>query len=265
MLRTNGRTRAGFTLIELLVVVTIIGILASILVVAVYRAVVTATAAARKAEVKNLETALESNAISEGQGRNYPPDFTDLARVKLYLYKRFPRIAKTEVDAISGLALTPPQALVFWLRGVSIDPVYPFTGPGGPLSASPTSAFDFDQSQLRADPANSSSPHMAYFPRGSNAPFVYFVARPGANPAYVGAYDLSGQGLGIAVPYRKDNNQGFCSPSSFQIISAGADGDYGNSAAANPRYYPSGTGYAPGDADNVVNFARESTLIGDKP
>lgn len=279
MSRTDGRTRAGFTLIELLVVVTIIGILASILVVAVYRAVVYAGAAARKAEVAKLSQQIDASVIAEGQGRMYPPNFSDQARVRTYLLKRFPRISLVDMNKVSALQLTPAQALVFWLMKVSADAENPFSGPGGPFSTTPSGEYDFDVSQLRNDPSlATSSPNIAYkvyTPKGSGVPFVYLAARPGqaANQVYIDSYNLTAvpdatSGVlpaGYAVPYVRDNNQGYCNPQSFQIISAGVDNLYGSTAIVTARNYPSGTGWTKDDDDNIVNFGEMPTIGGDKP
>jgi prepilin-type N-terminal cleavage/methylation domain-containing protein len=88
-------------------------------------------------------------------------------------------------------------------------------------------------------------------------------------------------GTGNVMPYIFDvNNSGtlnvgdtFCKPSSFQIISAGQDGSFGQiTTPSNGRLYPTGYNYdAPppaggsGDDDNVTNFCEKNALESAKP
>ena len=60
------------------------------------------------------------------------------------------------------------------------------------------------------------------------------------------------------------NESTYAAAGKFQIISAGQDGHYGDDEGQYPQY-PSGTGYAAGDRDNVVNFSQGATLENDRP
>jgi type II secretory pathway pseudopilin PulG len=151
----------------------------------------------------------------------------------------------------------------------------------------------------------------AYVPVGSTAPYVYFdsgiyansissnvITLPSTNaviapatpahdtgndlgaPALYAVTSTAGTDAGIATPYVLDvNNSGtysvppdtFCNPTTFQIISAGQDGQFGYSAASHPtvfREYPFGGGYDttvnPGaENDNISNFLSGSVNLGD--
>jgi prepilin-type N-terminal cleavage/methylation domain-containing protein len=68
----RGRTPAGFTLVEMLVVIAIIGILASLITAAAWRAVITAKNAAIVVELSQLDAACKAYKEKFGE---YPPDF----------------------------------------------------------------------------------------------------------------------------------------------------------------------------------------------
>lgn len=68
-----NKNKKGFTLIELLVVVAIIGLLATLSIVALNNARARARDARRVADVKQIQTALELYYNDEGK---YPADFT---------------------------------------------------------------------------------------------------------------------------------------------------------------------------------------------
>ena len=67
----------GFTLIEMMTVIVIIGILASLITVAAYRARLAALRAVTKTEISQLQAALESYKSKYGE---YPPDFANVSR-----------------------------------------------------------------------------------------------------------------------------------------------------------------------------------------
>ena len=82
------KAHRGFTLIELLVVIVIIGILASMIVVAVNSARTAARRAIIKTQIAQVEGALAQYLKTYGE---YPPDFSDEAAVMRHLRKRWPK------------------------------------------------------------------------------------------------------------------------------------------------------------------------------
>ena len=246
------RSRPGFTLVELLVVVVIIAVLASFLVPAVWNAITSAEEGKIKVEVALLASAVEAYKAEYGA---YPPDFNDKTLALAHINRIFPR--QTDYASAAALpSLSEPEALVFWLRGFSPDPQRPFFGDGDR-----TPLFDFDRLQLSAE-LHSTAPYPKYWPQsGQETPYAYF------SKTYVGkSYSVSGAQTGTARPYLLDggvatNESTYAAAGKFQIISAGQDGHYGDGGGQ----YPSGTNYAAGDRDNVVNFSQGATLENDRP
>ena len=154
--------RSAFTLVELLVVITIIGILAALLIPAIMNAQVTARQGAIKAELSNLETAIElyKNEVSKGAyppaagvgnyGESTQPFKSIVSDFKRHFKKAFPRHREPNelIEALAGGnptgdpsderspnlpgGMNPGEALVFYLQRFSSDPKYPISGPGGP-------------------------------------------------------------------------------------------------------------------------------------
>jgi hypothetical protein len=210
------------------------------------------------AEIAQMDAALK--AYKERFGSYPPSDFSKLDDTESPQYKAllghiehtFPRCnGESEIAAIRKFGVkSPAQALFFWLRGFHADPVHPISGlvnePNGNMPF-----FSFDKGRLKYPAGEKACP--VYLPDGGgDAPYVFFSAVSYGKQAPFNA-DYKQGGRGIAKPYRADNADGggFINPKSFQIISAGADGDYGGGKGS----FPSGAGYEAGDKDNLANFS----------
>jgi hypothetical protein len=196
---------------------------------------------------------------------SYPPsDFTKLddpmsqqyMELAAHLMHTFPRCdCNKEIAAIKELGVgTPAQALCFWLGGFSPDPEHPISR----ILKFPKERrglFRFDASRLRSLYGEKKCP--VYVPPGGTiAPYLFFSSKNYQSQAPYTS-NLKQGGKGIGLPYHADGTTGgrFVKPKSFQIVSAGADGDYGGGKGS----FPSGKGYTVGDPDNLTNFA-DSTL-----
>jgi prepilin-type N-terminal cleavage/methylation domain-containing protein len=227
-MRPHSRNRIGFTLIELLVVISIIAILAGLLIPVIgsvrRRGQVTATVL----EIQNLKNAIEQYKQKFG---DYPPDGSNSLVLERHIRIAFPRIHVTEINFLriklgfvldsndnvipQNTLLDPAEALVFFLGGFSDDPRYPFTAKGGPANLNPNPGlFDFDPQRLLKTDDNDG--FAAYYPRGSDVPFVYFDSRTymprkiygyAAATQYPLSYNLTPNSIrdnGVARPYRSD-------------------------------------------------------------
>jgi len=295
------QNRAAFTLTELLVVIAIIAMLAALVSVGVMRALDSAKQTRIKVEVDNLDAAFKGYKEKYG---SYPPcalytPATNQA-LRAHIARAFPRynlgnlandLAKAGLDPNYT---RPDQALVFWLRGFGPDVTNPFlTGavPAPGVKVARTPFFDFDKARLKNLNPSGAVNAMSYVPPGvkNNAPYLYFET--GAfSPTYAAPYSfdaasylfdpVSGGKIvsaGVATVYCRDvdnNNTAAFPPDewmnleSYQIVSSGMDGIYGNSAAAASWHlYPAGIGYSPdlSEDDNVTNFCDKARLGDAKP
>jgi type II secretory pathway pseudopilin PulG len=236
-----------------------------------------------------------------------PPAGSNAALVQMHLARAFPRCnVATELTAINNLikqqsnaTLTPAQALVFWLSGYSSDPEHPLSGhyqasgttvngyiaPATPLALTPFFSFDATRlvypSGVTATTAPSYIP--TYMPADAlGSPYLYFAAQNYSTQAVFSASAAGQGGTGSCKPYLLDNGSlssptnlqsYFANPSTFQIISAGLDGDFGDNAITSTpnASYPSGKSgsisppgstttaypaYSQGDLDNLTNFSK---------
>ncbi len=143
---TRNQPRLGFTLVELMVAIVIIGILMTITVTAVQRAIVTGRQTAMRMEVNALAGAVEQYFAKYG---DYPPDGSSEAVLMGHMRKIFPRMSPLDRSLLqqlvqhrssgdfSEVAMDRAEALVFFLGGFSDNPINPLTGEGGPLVLAP--------------------------------------------------------------------------------------------------------------------------------
>jgi hypothetical protein len=215
-------------------------------------------------------------------------------------------------NAMGPVNFTPAQALVFWLTSLSEDPARPLSA----LTEDRQSLLDLDKGRLSQGGwtlVAGSPPTLRYVPQTyapsatANAPYMYFEARcyrahtefphivagSAVCQPYLwsDAYDTNPKnGLLEEVEWdRSPANDGdmtvaefqkiSVNPSSFQILSAGLDGEYGEASTQRipctrdgrsgtdllVKSYPIGLGYKDEDNDNITNFTKSSTLGDDKP
>jgi len=263
----------GFTLVELLVVVAIIGILASLITAAAWRAVITARNAAIKVEITKLDLACK--AFKEKFG-DYPPDFSDYDALTRFLKRAFPNATsyptafRKQSDFVNAKDLyNPATALGFWLsgpagKGFSANTQNPFDVDASGAYTSTVYAsriapfYDFDASRLTSLAAATTA-YRYYPPNVTNsAPYVYFRAT--ASGVYNSSYSWP---TGSAWPTTTSlpplpyfQNSVYINPKGYQILCAGRDGVYGTGTN-----YPGGvsvsttiTAYTDTQYDDMSNF-----------
>ncbi|MCC7087004.1 MAG: prepilin-type N-terminal cleavage/methylation domain-containing protein [Pirellulales bacterium] len=313
---------SAFTLVELLTVITIIGILASLASVAAYKVFFQARGAAIKADITNMDNFLAQFKNEHG---DYPPSNLDhtnsaaQAAMIRFITKAFPRCnAIEEVRHIpradgtlptynngayssSSPAMSPAQALAFWLRGFSANKQRPLSSLYDPQPAERVGGLEFNGRLINPNTKTGwviadLIPPVFQAPSGSQ-PYVYFESR---SYLYHNNQSSATVGSGNFIPYMPymwdSNNDGaftnldwdannngkldsseqakiYANPKSYQIVSAGVDGDFGTPTSpvaksfplvsgtlnlAVAKIYRSGEGYASEDDDNITNFSQQS-------
>jgi type II secretory pathway pseudopilin PulG len=215
----------------MLVVIAIIGILASLITVVAARAIKSGNEAVRLAEIGQLAAAIKKYKADYG---SVPPDCSNSAKLDKHIRKRFPRMSSSAEPFPSGIS--PAEALVLWLGGVSPDVTDPFGGSG-----KSTPLFDFDKSRLQDD-GDGDDFYVYYPPDDNQNPYVYFDTSSGSgSPTYTPS---GGQQI---QPYNAVTDE-------FQIICAGLDKMFGG---AGTYTFPNGP-FPGGHADNLTSFSTKN-------
>lgn len=138
----SRRTRNGFTLVELMVAIAIIGILMTLAVSAVTRAITRGRETAMRLEVNALSNAVRQYFDKYG---DFPPDGSNEQILRKHMLRLFPRMSPQDqalltqltrergTSNFSTVAMDRAEALVFFLGGFSSDVLHPLTGEDGPL------------------------------------------------------------------------------------------------------------------------------------
>jgi prepilin-type N-terminal cleavage/methylation domain-containing protein len=182
-----------------------------------------------------------------------------------------------QVPGNNPIILQGDQALVFWLAGPSENPNFPnypstppmppanrlnwssdVTDPMKPGGSRLTTFFSFPNNRLQyfAGTGTRTANFPSFVDVYGGAPYLYFSTNRADNnytsnitfaAVTVNPYLVSGTVGSSTSPPR------FANPSSFQIISAGKDGSFGNGLNEWAGYTPNGGGTQTG-YDDVANF-----------
>lgn len=279
----------GFTLVELLVVLGIIAMLIALLTPAVMWGVNAARRARQGTEIAALAEAIEKYKTAVG---DYPPNFRDYNAFIRHVRTRYQKISPANLNAFVQLVWpgynmsNPPpvgaiplidegESLVFWLSLTRNDPIYPFNPAG---NAEFKTFYDFDQKRLVSSDGDAFPSYRAAYAKDTFYLLLdsrsYDELTADFTNASTGAFaelDTSTAAAITAIqhdqvtrPYATDTATAM-NPTSFQILCAGQDGDWGNVDPINGpvtavKGFPGGQNYTAGDRDNITNFSEGRTL-----
>ncbi len=273
--------RRAFTLIEILIVLAIIGILAGLALPA---------AASLRSRANDLAIAREISALRQGLERyklqmgDYPPsmgeDYSPANRYRticeVHLRKCYPRASQQAKDYFYNYIapqLDQDESIVFWLSMTVLDDRDPFplavlngnTIPKSwPSGLSRRVFYEFQQERFWDNPADADDIPAYRAPYCQDTTFVHIDSR------YYRMH-LTPQTAAISAVQPYFDAQGKpLNPMTFQIITAGQDGEYGPlyDAVANPtllKRFPSGEHFGDGDHDNLTDFSDGRRLAAHSP
>lgn len=302
--------RRGFTLIEMLVVIGIVAVLVALLVPAGAIAISSARNASMSLEIAQLAQAIETYKNDKG---DYPPSFGEIdvqdlngngnrleslyvaapytSVVERHLRKCYPKMTpqeKTNFYAFIALNIDQSESLVFWLSQTYNDERNPFFSTSGNLKK----YYDFKVERVIPTKvitlpfANSTYQFNAYKPAyAKETGFVYLDSR-----TYIVHGDIDRAAPFIPLPspfarnykvqpYFDDQTAVVMNRTTFQIICAGQDGEFGEpvdmlqnnfdpAIGGFPvipnsfKRFKSGVNYTDEDMDNLTNFS-EGKELGD--
>ena len=279
-LTASQQNRRAFTLIELMIAIVIILILLGLLIPAIGSVRLAAQRAQVRTEISNMEAAITAFKADFGMD---PPSGIKLyesgsaaweTRNKALVRKMWPQFDFTlnkdinnDGDATDVFELNAGECLVFFLGGVwdstgktpngfSKNPANPFkvsnagTNRQGPY-------FEFNSSRFIDTDGDLAQEYLDSFP-SQQLPYIYLSSyggrgyRNGDLPAAIGFNYVYSEGDPSVVP----TNEPAYKPKSYQIISPGADYQFGTGGNYDPdKNFPAGRTV---EADNVTNFVSGS-------
>ncbi len=196
------RSRSGFTLIEMLIVMTIIAVLAGLGVVALPALMRRGPKLAAQTFLTNLSAALEGYKNS-GEG-TYPP-----TTLKDYV----------GVGNLTNLENCGIESVVLCMNSKNYSGSFGFEDSSGCKLEN----LDGDQTQVQLTKFGTRDLWEVLDPWGN--PYVYFNAADYSAAAEVGV--VSGKNGPVkVVPWKNSKTKSFCCKDTFQLISAGPDGEY---------------------------------------
>lgn len=279
-LKASQRIRRAFTLVELMVAIVIILILLGLLIPAIGAVKLTAQKAQVRTEISNLEAAITAFKADFGMD---PPSLIKLhedqagwnsdQRSKSLIKQMWPQFDFTlsrdinKDGSISGnTVLNAGECLAFFLGGVwdvsgktpngfSKNPADPFavsnagTNRQGPY-------FEFDNSRFVDTDGDNAPEYLDSFP-SQQLPYIYLSSYDGR-----GYRSDDWTGTGLTDVYRQGDptispsTDSPFKPKSYQIISPGADFDFGTGGNYDPdKNFPPTRSV---EADNITNFSSGS-------
>lgn len=267
-LAPSGR---AFTLLEILVALAIIGILVSLSIPAAANLRARANDAVIAREISDLSQALFQYKSVMGDfppsmGEDYSPASRYRTICERHLRKCYPRLspqAKAYFYDYIAPQLDQDESLVFWLSMTSLDERDPFPiavingtpiPKPWPRSDSRRTFYDFREERFWDNPADPDDIPAYRAPYCKDKTFVHIDAR-----YYLMHLTPQSAAISAAQPYFDDQGRPL-NPTTFQIITAGQDGEFGAlyDAIANPalkKRFPSGIYFDEGDMDNLTDFS----------
>jgi prepilin-type N-terminal cleavage/methylation domain-containing protein len=278
----SWKNRAAFTLIELLVVIAIIGILASLLLAGVMAVLRKGPEVNNRNDIMQLGVALDKFKTKYGF---YPPSKIKLVpqlanynmanpldqQSSAFLSSMWTNLDRQTTTVFAwagpgvpipatGITLEGHQCLVFFLGGIPSGgnnkaPMGFSTNPLNPTDPNPDRFKFIDFESGRCEMLDPASPFPSYLDSHSKGgtnkkPFLYFSSykrNNGYSP--FGSSDNVSLGVSPYVETSTPTTVKYINPTTYQLISAGADGAFGPGGLWTPSAMP-----AQG-RDDIANFS----------